>query len=355
MWCRRILIPILCFQSIAYTGKLDDIINHISTLYVEATTISDLQENAITHIFSELDQHSQYIPSIAAKSLQEALSGKFYGIGALLKLKDNQLMVDHVLPKSPAEKSGLLVNDVITQINEQSIDPNNMDINLSRIRGKKKSYITITLKSEKTLKIQREKIDREYIHYTNKGDLGYIEINLFNQKTTSKLKSMISETHHKAYLIDLRFNPGGLLYASLQSAGLFISNESEITLTHIQNKDGIHEIIAKQNKEDIAGNAPIYILLSPYSASGAELFASILQYYNRATIMGETSYGKGSIQTLVPLEDNTMAKITSAYFTTPDGSAIDQVGISPNIHLNTKDSKGAISYILNAIKNENFQ
>lgn len=337
-------------QSIfAHTGKIDDILSKISVLYVDSKPVSELREQAIAHIISDLDTYSSYLPISHAEQVHETLDGEYSGIGLSLDLIDNELLIDTILPDSPAENAGLKSGDKITHINGFPIDSESLETNVLRIRNQKKTHLTLTLENNKTIKLKRDKINRGFIKYQDKGSIGYIQIYLFSKKTPSQLQELLEKTNHDAYLIDLRHNPGGLLYSSIKSSTLFLKPKQDMPLTQIQNRNGLHDIYIERNAADHIHGKPLYILLGPHSASGAELFSSILQHYKRATILGETSKGKGSIQALIPLEDDSFLKLTTAYFTTPDGLAIHKKGISPNIPMDIDSIPPSLSYITDVL------
>lgn len=343
-------IIVLLVQPIM-ASNLDTIIENISQYYVEDKQINQLKEEAISHLFSELDHYSTYLPKQQAKRMNDDLKGQFYGIGASLKLHMGELVVDHILPNSPANHSNLKLGDVITHINNNPVDTKSLYNNTALLKSNKRDYVTLTLKSKQKLKIQRDNINRNFIRYHDENNIGYFEIFLFNKKTPSELKELIEKSNHDAYVIDLRHNPGGLLYASLEAAGLFFNPDSDKLLTHIQKRDGTYDIYLDETKADITNGKPIYVVIGPYSASASELFASILQYYKRATILGSTSKGKGSIQSLIPLEDGSYMKLTTAYFTTPDGSSIDKHGIQPNISLTDSSYQSTMDFVSNHYNN----
>lgn len=326
------LLAPLCFAH--PVKKIDAVIHAVSEHYVEEQATSDLSDSAIHGVFLNLDQHSYYLTAFEAQQLRNEVHGQFQGIGIALRLQDNQLIVDGVLPHSPAQKAGIKPGDVITHINGKPINTTSMEENILRIRGEDKSYVVLTI-DEKKIKVKRSVIRNENVHFKTFDNIGYVQLNLFDNDTPKKLESLLSNPTLKAYIIDLRFNPGGLLNTALLASELFLSGEKRLTQIHTRHET--HEVYIPSASQDILNNKPLYLLIGPHSASGAELFSSTLQFYNRAIVLGDRSRGKGTIQALLPLEDGSMIKLTTAYFTSPDGTTIDKHGVSPNYSVNSFD------------------
>lgn len=333
----------LCFWVSAHTGKVSTVIDKISNFYVQENSKEALTQEAIDHLLSNLDEYSSYLSPLHAKKMKEALSGQFFGIGIALKLHQGKLYVENVLPNSPAKAANLQAGDEITHINDRSIDPNSLEANVTAILGKDKTPVYLTI-NDTVRKVNRDYVDRLDLTYKDMGNIGYIQLFLFHSKTKALLEETILSHPKSAYLIDLRHNPGGLLSAALDTCALFFDYQPEFPLTKLHTRYGQKDVYLPKRSKAIT-QKPIFLLIGPYSASGSELFSSVLQFYNRATILGQRSKGKGSVQSLIPLDDGSILKLTTAHFTTPDGSKIDQHGIEPHLQFKKDPLEASFRYI----------
>ncbi|MCP8352623.1 S41 family peptidase [Candidatus Synchoanobacter obligatus] len=321
------------------TQKIQDAIDYIHLFYVEDNIQDNFTDQALTGILSYLDPHSQYLTNEQADALKTITQGDFVGVGLSLSLQNQKLIVTNILPNTPAEKSNLKVHDVITHIDQTPIDPNNLLNNIKKMRGPSNSWVTLTRQTAPfNIRLQRKTIDIPEVNIENLPEnITRIHISLFNEDTTDDLiKALYNNQDADAYLIDLRNNPGGLLGAAINATMLFLNYDTvpDATITQLIGKHSTMPFQLPPEATDITQNKPLFILLNQNSASGAEIFASALQYYKRATILGETSQGKGTVQSLIPLGDGSMLKLTTAYFTRPNGDPINNIGIIPDFTIN---------------------
>lgn len=343
----RQLIALLLFVNTVFAAspklihdKLEDVFQYIDELYIEPVTSEDMTNHAITGMLQSLDDYSSYLTSHEANFLETIINGGFVGIGATIKLTDQVLTVDNIIPNSPASEYGLKEGDIISHINGETIDPIDLFANILRMRGAEGTFLTLQVLRPHPviLNIKRGRVDVEEVSYTEVDHFAYIELKLFTNETLPTLRKAIKQARIdevEAIILDLRRNPGGLLHTAIEATALFLEKIDYPTndITQIIRKDHIRRIPLPHNAHDLSEGLPIYILISPNTASGAEILASALQSFNRAVLFGETTRGKGSIQSLIPLKDNSLIKLTTAYFTSPDGERINQVGVKPDYPL----------------------
>lgn len=342
-WILKICILIASISNASSLNieKIDHVFHYIDNMYVEGPP-SDHTESALSGILQGLDKHSSYLSIRDAEFLKMLTQGGFVGIGVSVKLNNQKLIITAVLPNSPASETSIQPGNIITHIDDTPVDPNNILTNISLIRGPINSVTQIRLEGvKKAIPVIRKKIDLQEIQYNKMpNNLGYIKINLFNQDTLQELKYALTHlADTEALIIDLRTNPGGLLFSSIQATALFLDTKEYPggDITHVVSRHDHVQIPLPKDTLDQSHHKPIYILTSSATASGAEIFAATLKHYKRATLIGTTTNGKGTIQTLLPLDDGSMIKLTTAYFTTPSGSTINGVGVVPHYEILPND------------------
>lgn len=295
------------------------------------------------------DPYSIFLPPDISKEFNSELEGKFDGIGAELGIKDEKLTIIAPLPNSPAEKAGLKAGDIIVAIDK--IDASYISLNnaVGMIRGEKGTKVTLTIQSgdekEKDVIITRDEIHYESIK-TNTGkpeidkllnerNIGYIKITHFNQDTESLFEKAVNNSLNKQYIIlDLRNNPGGYLATAIKISSYWIDNNiivKEVSKNREKTQNYSSTGFAKlKDKKTV-------VLVNKGSASASEIVAGALQDYKAATIIGETTFGKGSVQDLTKLPDGSSIKLTIAKWLTPYDRAIDKEGIKPDIEIKLLD------------------
>ncbi|MEC7030566.1 MAG: S41 family peptidase [Pseudomonadota bacterium] len=337
---REILIMIMALASgmthasLLNTQKLDHAFEYINKLYV-TTPPADFTEPALTGILQGLDKHSQYLTKRDADFLKMLTHGGFVGIGVSLQKIHNDYIIASILPQSPASDSDLNVGDIITHIDDRPIQNSDIIEVSQLIRGPENTIVKLTTKhSDSPVFIKRSKIDFEELSFTRlPNNLGLIKINIFNEDTIKSLKSALTSlSNTQALIIDLRSNPGGLLFSALQATTFFLDYKTHknANITRIIDREDTVHVPLPNQSVDLYPNKPLFLLVGPKTASGAEIFAAALKHHNRATLIGIPTNGKGTIQTLLPLDDGSMLKLTTAYFTTPDGAAINNIGVAPH-------------------------
>ncbi|MFH2136356.1 MAG: S41 family peptidase [Patescibacteria group bacterium] len=313
--------------------------NLAKTNYVhQPVADTQLFYGALSGIVSSLDDpYSVFFDPKTASDFKQELEGTFSGIGAELGIKNNQLTIIAPLPETPASRAGLMAGDKILSIDGQDTIDMSLDYAVSIIRGERGTDVTLTIWREgweKTsdIKITRDKIEVASVKWEMKDDIAYIEINHFNEDTERRFNQAAIELlakNPKGLILDLRNNPGGFLNTAVEVAGEWVENDIVVVE---QMDDGV------KNEERSSGlarfaNLKTVVLVNRGSASASEIVAGALQDYGKATLVGEKTFGKGSVQTLEPLTDGSAVKITVAEWLTPKGRHIDKEGIAPDIEI----------------------
>ncbi len=332
------------------TGKLpikelrvfSQVFGRIKKDYVEKVDDKELLENAIKGMLSELDPHSAYLDADAFKDLQEGTTGEFGGLGIEVGSEDGFIKVIAPIDDTPAQRAGVKSGDLIIRIDDKSVKDLTLDESVKLMRGKPGTEIelTITRKNEdKPLKI---KIVRDVIkvasvkHKVLDNNIGYIRISQFQARTTQDLLKSLSKIKKEikgdipALIIDLRSNPGGILNAAVSVSDAFLE-DGLIVYTQGASDDSKMEF--KAAPDDVLNGAPMVVLVDEGSASASEIVAGALQDHKRAVIMGRKTFGKGSVQTIVPINDKIAIKLTTARYYTPSGRSIQAEGVLPDIEL----------------------
>jgi carboxyl-terminal processing protease len=286
------------------------------------------------------DPYSSYLPADERKRLDEELSGRFDGIGAILSEKDRRTEIVELIPGSPAEKAGLKANDLILAVDDQPTEGLVLDEVVSKIRGPKDTTVTLLVERSGTddpivFKITRAKIQVKSVKSEMKGQVGYIDVSQFGDDTvegvTEAVKSL-KDKKAKAIILDLRNNPGGYLNSVPPIAGLFLPPS---VIVKEKYKSGKTDSL-RSTSVPILPDTPLFILVNDSSASASEILAGALQDYDRATLIGEKTYGKGSVQDIIPLYGSAALRLTIAEWLTPKDRAINKMGIEPDVVIEDK-------------------
>ncbi|MGB9680648.1 MAG: S41 family peptidase, partial [Minisyncoccia bacterium] len=282
------------------------------------------------------DPYSIFLDPKTAKSFKSEISGTFEGIGIEIGIKNNQLTVIAPLPDTPAARAGLLSGDKIFAIDGLSTAEMSIDQAASLIRGKRGTKVKLTIfrkgwHEPKDFEIIRDKIEIETVHWETKdNNIIYLKISHFNSDTFSDLKQAVKEIllrNPQKIILDLRNNPGGYLDEAVNSASLWLPNN---LITYAKDAKGQVESFTSHGQGEFS-NLKTVVLINFGSASGAEILAGALQDYQKATLVGEKTFGKGSVQKLIDLPGGSAIKITTAYWYTPNGRQINEIGIEPEI------------------------
>lgn len=335
---------------------LEDIMARVKKDYVDEKSDQQLAEAAASGILSSLDPHSSYLDEASLKEMQVQTRGEFGGLGIEITTELSVIKVVAAIEDTPAFKAGVKSGDYIIKVDGKSIVDLPIDKVVKKLRGKPGTKVTITIvrKGEKApidKKITRKIIKVKAVRYEKFEDIAYIKINSFSQqaylgveKALEKLKKKIGKEKLRGLVLDLRNNPGGLLDQAVLVSDAFL-DKGKVIVSIKGRGDENDEYVDSEDEKLIPG-VPIVILINEGSASASEIVSGALQNNKRAIVMGVKSFGKGSVQTVIPLKKNHGAiKLTTALYYTPNGTSIQAHGIEPNIvvtnaKIEKQDSKG---------------
>ncbi len=316
--------------------------NRIFSNYLHSKDLDKdkLMYGAIEGMVKELGDKYSDFERPGDNSLTESLSGEVEGIGAVLQMKDDMPIVVAPIPDSPAEKAGLLPNDIITKVDDVDIKGMTLSAVVTRIKGKRDTRVKITLtRGEKTLEFT---ITRAIVKIVSTSEertndnISIISINNFGENTTSELAKIIgkfAQNQPKGIVIDLRNNPGGYLDVAVEVAGYFVKSGDKVTGVRYSDRE---ETMNSSGSGELA-NYKIITIINAGSASASEILAGALQDYGISKIIGEKSFGKGTVQEISSFSDESNLKITVAEWLTPKGHSIDKNGITPNLEVKLTD------------------
>ena len=325
-------------------SKIAEVFSIIDEKYVDDVNKSDLMINALSGMVDSLDPYSHYLSKDESEDFKKNVSGENVGLGVIIAKDESGLKIETVLKESAAEKAGLESGDVIIKVEDKYIiDSYNNPLDAVRdITGEVGTFVNVTVQKGNNKEVKEFKIKRDYFTSPSTtvklidDDYGYIYISSFQTETEKELQEAFTEFKKenpdpKGFIIDLRSNPGGLLNAAVKISDMFL-NKGVIVSTKGRFEDS-HETLS--TKGDITNGKPIVVLINGGTASAAEILAGAIQDNKRGIVVGQTSYGKGSVQTLIPLSgnDGDMLKLTIARYYTPSGRSIQAEGIVPDINI----------------------
>ncbi len=321
--------------------RFSQVLDMVETHYVKKVTRAELVQNSIKGMLEQLDPHSAFLAPDDFKELQVSSSGAFFGIGIEISQENGRLIVVTPIEDTPAFKAGLKSGDIILEIDGESTQELGLSDAVKKIRGPKGTSVTLTIlpkgaQQPKDVTIARGEIPIISVK-TQELEPGYVltRITRFNEHTTKELRDKLAEAGKKApikgIVLDLRNNPGGLLDQAVSVSDTFLPDG---LVVYIQGKDpqSRRDFTARKEKDDLV-DAPIVCLINAGSASAAEIVAGALQDRKRALLIGEKTFGKGSVQTVVSLPDGSGIKLTTALYYTPGGRSIQAEGIVPDLEI----------------------
>ncbi|WP_187829824.1 S41 family peptidase [Labrys sp. KNU-23] len=317
-----------------------DVFERVRSDYVEQPEDGKLVEAAINGMLTSLDPHSSYMDAKSFQDMQVQTKGEFGGLGIEVTQEDGAIKVVSPIDDSPASKAGVLSGDLITAIDGEATQGMTLQQAVDKMRGAVNTPIVLKILRNKgepiDIKVVRDIIKVQSVKAKKMGDdIGYIRITQFNEQTfdglkknVDKLSKEIGPDKLKGFIIDLRNNPGGLLDQAIQVSDAFLER-GEIVSTRGRQADDVQRYSARGG--DLTGGKPVIVLVNGGSASASEIVAGALQDHKRATILGTRSFGKGSVQTIIPLQGNGALRLTTARYYTPSGRSIQAKGIEPEI------------------------
>jgi len=320
-----------------------DVFERVRSDYVEKPDDSKLVESAINGMLAGLDPHSSYMDAKSFRDMQVQTRGEFGGLGIEVTMEDGLIKVVAPIDDTPAAKAGIMANDVITHLDDEPVQGLTLNQAVEKMRGPVNTKIRLKVMRKGSDKPVEISITRDIIRVRsvrsnmNGDDVAYIRVTQFNEQTTEGVRRAIADLGNsagdklKGYIIDIRNNPGGLLDQAISVSDAFLE-KGEIVSTRGRNAEETQRFNARAG--DMTKGKPLIVLINGGSASASEIVAGALQDHKRATVIGTRSFGKGSVQTIIPLgSGNGALRLTTARYFTPSGRSIQAKGITPDIEV----------------------
>ena len=317
-----------------------EVLEKINKEYVDEINQSESMDSAINGLLQSLDPYSAYMSPEIFNEMQTETSGKFGGLGIEVSMESGVVKVISPIDDTPASKAGIKAGDYIVKINEIQVQGKSLSEAVDLMRGPVGSAIELTIRRRGERKALTFKIVREIIQIQSvKADLlekniGYIRLTSFNENSDTQVEKQIKELEKnknvKGYILDLRNNPGGLLSQAIKISDFFLDN-GEIVSTKSRKASENRKWFAK--KGDLTNGKLLIVLINYGSASASEIVAGALKDHKRAILLGENSFGKGSVQSIIPLKNDGAIRLTIAKYYLPSGKSISEVGVSPDIEI----------------------
>jgi len=317
-----------------------DIYERVRAQYVTEPDEKKLVESAINGMLSSLDPHSSYMDAEAAKDMRANTKGEFGGLGIEVTMENDVVKVIAPIDETPAWDAGVMAGDLIVKIDGEDLRGQTLSEAVDKMRGEVGTEITLTIVREGVAQpldivIKRAIIKVRAVRHRVEGDVGYIRIIQFTEQTMSDLEKAIAairaevkDEDLKGYVLDMRLNPGGLLDQAVHVSDAFLERGEIVSIRGRTSQE-----VTRFDSEpgDLTMNKPVIVLVNGGSASASEIVAGALQDQRRATVLGTRSFGKGSVQTIIPLGENGALRLTTALYYTPSGRSIQGKGITPDI------------------------
>ena len=355
-----IILLSLSISKYAYSTNDDDIykkidlfsevLDKINKEYVEDINQSEVMDAAINGVLQSLDPYSAYMSPESFQNMQTETSGEFGGLGIEVSMEAGVVKVISPIDGSPADEVGVKAGDYIVKINEHQVQGKTLTEAVDLMRGPVGSDIEITVRRKGVKKAIVFKITREIIKIQSvkskkiNDNIGYIRLTAFNENSSTQIKKKVNEFTKdkkiKGYILDLRNNPGGLLSQAIKISDFFLTN-GEIVSTKSRKESENRRWFA--NKGDIINGKVLIVLINYGSASASEIVAGALKDNKRAILLGENTYGKGSVQSIIHLKNNGAIRLTISKYYLPSGKSISEVGITPDIEVAESDDEFRIN------------
>jgi len=360
----RILIVIYFLISVSYVNantneklyeKIDlfgEVLEKIKKEYVDEIDQSNVMDAAINGVLQSLDPYSAYMSPELFKSMQTDTKGEFGGLGIEIGMEAGVIKVIAPIDDTPAARAGIKAGDYIVQIEDEQVQGKSLMEAVKLMRGKVGTSIKLTVRRKNIKKaleftLRREIIEVKSVSSSLKGkkkNIGYLRLKAFNENSDKQFFDIIKKYENKnkpvGYIIDLRNNPGGLLTQAISITDFFLE-DGEIVSTKGRNRSETRKFFARSG--DGINGKPIIVLINNGSASASEIFAGALKDHKRAIILGESTYGKGSVQSIIPLKNGGGIRLTISKYFLPSGKSISEVGVSPDIEIQESDENFRIN------------
>ena len=317
-----------------------EVLEKINKEYVDEINQSDSMDSAINGLLQSLDPYSGYMSPEIFNEMQTETSGEFGGLGIEVTMESGVVKVISPIDDTPASKAGIKAGDYIVKINDTQVQGKSLSEAVELMRGPVGSAIELTIRRRGEKKALTFNVTREIIQIKSvkaellEKNIGYIRLTSFNENSAGQIKKAINKFEKnknlKSYILDLRNNPGGLLSQAIKISDFFLDN-GEIVSTKSRQQSENRKWFAK--KGDLTKGKTILVLINYGSASASEIVAGALKDHKRAILIGENSYGKGSVQSIIPLKNKGALRLTVAKYYLPSGKSISEVGVSPDIEI----------------------
>jgi len=345
----RMSVPIVSAAEDRYeTLKIfTEVLSVVERNYVEEVNTKDLIYNAIKGMITALDPHSAFMTPEAYKEMQVDTKGEFGGLGIQIGMKDEVLTIIAPIEDTPAWAAGLKAGDKILKINGELTKDMSIQDAVTKMRGPKGTQVTLSILREGWKELRDFTITRDIIKIKSvkskvlEGNIGYVKVTQFQQNTASDLDKALGNLKKEgmaAIILDLRNNPGGLLNSAVDVSSKFLPEGSLVVYT--KGRDGDRTEYRTGGGVAVGAEVPMVVLVNPGSASASEIVAGALKDWKRAVVLGEQTFGKGSVQSVVPLSDGSGLRITTARYYTPNGTSIQSTGIVPDITVKLAPAEG---------------
>ena len=317
-----------------------EVLEKIQNEYVDEIDQSEVMDSAINGVLQSLDPYSAYMSPEIFKEMETETSGEFGGLGIEVSMEAGVVKVITPIDDTPASRVGVKAGDYIVKINGEQVQGKTLMEAVNLMRGPVGSSIEITIRRKGLKKAKNFKITREIIEIKSvvsrliNDEIGYLRLRSFNENSSAQLKKQISKLQKNnklvGYILDLRNNPGGLLSQAIKISDFFLE-DGEIVSTKGRKSRENRKFFAK--KGDHTKGKPLIVLINNGSASASEIVAGALQDQKRAILLGETTYGKGSVQSIIPLKNRGAIRLTISKYYLPSGKSISEIGVSPDIRI----------------------
>ena len=321
-----------------------EVLEKINKEYVDEINQAESMDSAINGLLQSLDPYSAYMSPESFNDMQTETSGEFGGLGIEVSMESGVVKVISPIDDTPASRAGIKAGDYIVKINDIQVQGKSLSEAVDLMRGPVGSGIDLTIRRSGEKKALTFNIVREIIQIKSvkaellESNIGYIRLTSFNENSGKQIKQEIQSFEKnknvKSYILDLRNNPGGLLSQAVKISDFFLNN-GEIVSTKSRKQAENRKYFAK--KGDITNGKTLIVLINYGSASASEIVAGALKDHKRAILLGENSYGKGSVQSIIPLKNDGAIRLTVAKYYLPSGKSISEVGVSPDIGINEED------------------